>query len=90
MNNKFKGNFFHRQPHESVDHVPVACKDAVAILFMFDLTSRSTLNRCGLTFYISIYVYSFDRKIIIFIFFEISVHFAVLLDGIVQESGIRY
>lgn len=29
---------------ESLDHVPVACKDAVAILFMFDLTSRSTLN----------------------------------------------
>jgi len=28
----------------SVDHIPVACKDAVAILFMFDLTSRSTLN----------------------------------------------
>ncbi|KAE8125606.1 hypothetical protein FH972_020389 [Carpinus fangiana] len=28
----------------SLDHVPVACKDAVAILFMFDLTSRSTLN----------------------------------------------
>ncbi|WCJ37197.1 Ras-related small GTP-binding family protein [Euphorbia peplus] len=28
----------------SVDHVPIACKDAVAILFMFDLTSRSTLN----------------------------------------------
>jgi Rab family protein len=33
--------------HGSLDHVPVACKDAVAILFMFDLTSRSTLNRCG-------------------------------------------
>ncbi|GLU23608.1 hypothetical protein SLE2022_396010 [Rubroshorea leprosula] len=28
----------------SVDHVPIACKDAVAILFMFDLTSRCTLN----------------------------------------------
>ncbi|KAI3412680.1 uncharacterized protein J3R85_017018, partial [Psidium guajava] len=26
------------------DHVPVACKDCVAILFMFDLTSRCTLN----------------------------------------------
>ncbi|KAL5548285.1 hypothetical protein UlMin_003516 [Ulmus minor] len=25
-------------------HVPIACKDAVAILFMFDLTSRCTLN----------------------------------------------
>lgn len=31
----------------SLDQVPIACKDAVAILFMFDLTSRSTLNRCG-------------------------------------------
>lgn len=29
----------------SLDHVPLACKDAVAILFMFDLTSRCTLNR---------------------------------------------
>lgn len=27
-----------------VDHVPIACKDAVAIFFMFDLTSRCTLN----------------------------------------------
>ncbi|VVB15979.1 unnamed protein product [Arabis nemorensis] len=25
-------------------HIPIACKDSVAILFMFDLTSRSTLN----------------------------------------------
>lgn len=29
---------------DSLDHVPIACKDAVAILFMFDLTSRCTLN----------------------------------------------
>lgn len=29
---------------KSFDQVPIACKDAVAILFMFDLTSRSTLN----------------------------------------------
>ncbi|XVE80345.1 hypothetical protein DITRI_Ditri14bG0132400 [Diplodiscus trichospermus] len=29
----------------SLDHLPIACKDAVAILFMFDLTSRCTLNR---------------------------------------------
>ncbi|KAM7498855.1 hypothetical protein LguiA_023269 [Lonicera macranthoides] len=29
---------------KSLDHVPIACKDAVAILFMFDLTSRCTLN----------------------------------------------
>lgn len=28
----------------SLDQVPIACKDAVAILFMFDLTSRTTLN----------------------------------------------
>nr|GEU67086.1 septum-promoting GTP-binding protein 1 [Tanacetum cinerariifolium] len=28
----------------SKDQVPLACKDAVAILFMFDLTSRCTLN----------------------------------------------
>ncbi|WOL15140.1 hypothetical protein Cni_G23921 [Canna indica] len=27
-----------------LDHVPIACKDAVAVLIMFDLTSRSTLN----------------------------------------------
>ncbi|XP_020091921.1 septum-promoting GTP-binding protein 1 [Ananas comosus] len=26
------------------DHVPIACKDAAAILIMFDLTSRCTLN----------------------------------------------
>ncbi|PON83856.1 Small GTPase superfamily, Rab type [Trema orientale] len=26
------------------DHIPIACKDSVAILFMFDLTSRCTLN----------------------------------------------
>ncbi|XP_059282293.1 septum-promoting GTP-binding protein 1-like isoform X1 [Lycium ferocissimum] len=30
--------------HSSCDQIPIACKDAVAILFMFDLTSRSTLN----------------------------------------------
>ncbi|XP_010276014.1 PREDICTED: septum-promoting GTP-binding protein 1 [Nelumbo nucifera] len=30
--------------YQSLDHVPIACKDAVAILFMFDLTSRCTLN----------------------------------------------
>ncbi|XP_057487296.1 septum-promoting GTP-binding protein 1-like [Actinidia eriantha] len=30
--------------HSSMDQVPIACKDAVAILFMFDLTSRCTLN----------------------------------------------
>ncbi|GMH05723.1 hypothetical protein Nepgr_007563 [Nepenthes gracilis] len=30
--------------HNSLDHVPIACKDAVAIFFMFDLTSRCTLQ----------------------------------------------
>ncbi|XP_007045619.2 PREDICTED: septum-promoting GTP-binding protein 1 [Theobroma cacao] len=29
---------------KSKDHIPLACKDSVAILFMFDLTSRCTLN----------------------------------------------
>ncbi|EPS64418.1 hypothetical protein M569_10362, partial [Genlisea aurea] len=29
---------------KSLDQVPLACKDAVAIFFMFDLTSRCTLN----------------------------------------------
>ncbi|KAE8699060.1 Glutamate receptor isoform 1 [Hibiscus syriacus] len=29
---------------KSRDHIPLACKDSVAILFMFDLTSRCTLN----------------------------------------------
>ncbi|KAL9316622.1 hypothetical protein ACSQ67_017623 [Phaseolus vulgaris] len=28
----------------SLDQIPMACKDAVAILIMFDLTSRCTLN----------------------------------------------
>ncbi|KAI7997341.1 Septum-promoting GTP-binding protein 1 [Camellia lanceoleosa] len=30
--------------NRSLDQIPIACKDAVAILFMFDLTSRCTLN----------------------------------------------
>ncbi|XVE85645.1 hypothetical protein DITRI_Ditri17bG0107100 [Diplodiscus trichospermus] len=29
---------------KSQDHIPLACRDSVAILFMFDLTSRCTLN----------------------------------------------
>ncbi|XP_022947099.1 septum-promoting GTP-binding protein 1-like [Cucurbita moschata] len=29
---------------KSQDHIPTACKDSVAILFMFDLTSRRTLK----------------------------------------------
>ncbi|KAM7498283.1 hypothetical protein LguiA_022697 [Lonicera macranthoides] len=28
----------------SNDHIPLACKDSVAMIFMFDLTSRCTLN----------------------------------------------
>nr|KJB50470.1 hypothetical protein B456_008G173200 [Gossypium raimondii] len=30
---------------KSPDHIPKACQDSVAILFMFDLTSRCTLNK---------------------------------------------
>nr|DAD23334.1 TPA_asm: hypothetical protein HUJ06_024797 [Nelumbo nucifera] len=30
--------------NKSLDHVPLACTDAAAIFFMFDLTSRCTLN----------------------------------------------
>ncbi|KAF6175772.1 hypothetical protein GIB67_035899 [Kingdonia uniflora] len=30
--------------HKARDQIPIACKDASAILIMFDLTSRSTLN----------------------------------------------
>ncbi|XP_051115434.1 septum-promoting GTP-binding protein 1-like [Andrographis paniculata] len=30
--------------HSSLAHIQTACKDSVAILFMFDLTSRRTLN----------------------------------------------
>lgn len=30
---------------KSQDYIPTACKDSVAILFMFDLTSRRTLNK---------------------------------------------
>ncbi|KAK9284372.1 hypothetical protein L1049_024759 [Liquidambar formosana] len=29
---------------KSQDQIPIACKDSIAILFMFDLTSRCTLN----------------------------------------------
>lgn len=39
----------------SLDHVPIACKDAVAILFMFDLTSRCTLNRSVHNFWAKMY-----------------------------------
>ncbi|KAF5441804.1 hypothetical protein F2P56_036982 [Juglans regia] len=31
------------------DHIPAACKDSMAILFMFDLTSWCTLNGCSST-----------------------------------------
>ncbi|KAG8364602.1 hypothetical protein BUALT_Bualt18G0014300 [Buddleja alternifolia] len=30
--------------YSSLDHIPAACKDSVAMIFMFDLTSRRTLN----------------------------------------------
>ncbi|CAL5394313.1 unnamed protein product [Camellia sinensis] len=30
----------------SQNQIPSACKDSIAMLFMFDLTSRCTLNRC--------------------------------------------
>ncbi|KAL3509703.1 hypothetical protein ACH5RR_029104 [Cinchona calisaya] len=33
-----------RGDNSSHDHIPVACKDSAAMLFMFDLTSRCTLN----------------------------------------------
>ncbi|XP_027063822.1 septum-promoting GTP-binding protein 1 [Coffea arabica] len=33
-----------RGDNTSHDHIPVACKDSVAMIFMFDLTSRCTLN----------------------------------------------
>ncbi|KAG5606843.1 hypothetical protein H5410_028335 [Solanum commersonii] len=34
-----------------VSHIPVACKDSVAMLFMFDLTSRCTLNSSVISWY---------------------------------------
>ncbi|KAE9457802.1 hypothetical protein C3L33_10294, partial [Rhododendron williamsianum] len=34
----------------SQDHIPIACKDSVAILIMFDLTSRCTLNSVLMNF----------------------------------------
>ncbi|KAI8024935.1 Phototropin-1B [Camellia lanceoleosa] len=37
-------NFHYNSKIMSLDQVPITCKDAVAILFMFDLTSRCTLN----------------------------------------------
>lgn len=33
-----------------LDHLPIACKDSAAILVMFDLTNRSTLNKFVLSF----------------------------------------
>lgn len=42
----------------SKDHIPIACKDSVAILFMFDLTSRSTLNRFVISSSISFFSFS--------------------------------
>lgn len=45
---------------KSLDQIPMACKDAVAVLIMFDLTSRCTLNRLG------------SEILIIYIFFILS------------------
>ncbi|KAL1061083.1 hypothetical protein V6Z11_1Z045900 [Gossypium hirsutum] len=36
----------------SLDLLPIACKNAVAILFMFDLTSRCTLNGLALNLFL--------------------------------------
>lgn len=38
--------YFGAGDKKSQDNMQVACMDSVAILFMFDLTSRCTLNRC--------------------------------------------
>ncbi|KAG1368280.1 septum-promoting GTP-binding protein 1 [Cocos nucifera] len=51
-----------------LDHVPVACKDAAAILIMFDLTSRCTLNKlkylfCGLVENYEIGKWSLSRNL---------------------------
>ncbi|XVF70572.1 hypothetical protein PTKIN_Ptkin11bG0172700 [Pterospermum kingtungense] len=76
----------------SLDHLPIACKDAVAILFMFDLTSRCTLNRLVQNLFFNWYKV---LQLIVFFadiskFFLLLLDFAVLLDGIAkQESGIR-
>jgi len=60
----------------SKDHIPIACKDAVAILFMFDLTSRSTLNRFFffLNFFINLPVF-FLLAVTIFIFKNVVILF---------------
>lgn len=36
---------FHVGDGKTEDQIPMACRDSVAILIMFDLTSRCTLNR---------------------------------------------
>lgn len=38
-------NIIYEGDGKSEDQLPMACKDSVAILIMFDLTSRCTLNR---------------------------------------------
>lgn len=37
--------FVHLGDEKAHNHIPMACKDSVAIMYMFDLTSRCTLNR---------------------------------------------
>lgn len=44
------------------DHLPLACKDSVAILFMFDLTSRCTLNKWVLILSIPISPFQLTMK----------------------------
>ncbi|XWS51908.1 hypothetical protein CRYUN_Cryun11dG0022100 [Craigia yunnanensis] len=41
----FSSDYLVAGDSNSLDHLPIACKDAVAILFMFDLTSRCTLSK---------------------------------------------
>ena len=38
-------NIIYEGDGKSENQLPMACKDSVAILIMFDLTSRCTLNR---------------------------------------------
>ncbi|MQL85729.1 hypothetical protein Taro_018259 [Colocasia esculenta] len=48
--------------HQFLDHVPIACKDAVAILIMFDLTSRCTLNKLVLIMTITLLMLCYSPK----------------------------
>ncbi|KAM7496555.1 hypothetical protein LguiA_020969 [Lonicera macranthoides] len=46
----------------SHDHIPLACKDSVAMIFMFDLTSRCTLNRNFSSYVIAVYSASINKR----------------------------